>query len=77
MGTNYFPKYPSCNDEIRLYCPYSSLCSFQRNDQTKWTLSESGSVIQTRPQTYSALLLEILMEVAAAAVTLDKDIGLN
>lgn len=40
-------------------------------------LSESGWVIQTHPQAYSALLLEILMEVAAAAVTLDKDIGLN
>lgn len=77
MGTNYSPKYPSCNDEIRLYCPYSSLCSLQRNDQTKWTLSESGWVIQTRPQAYSALLLEILMEVGAAAVPLDKDIGLN
>lgn len=64
---------------MRLYCSYSSLCSLQRNDQTKWTLSESGWVIQIRPQAYSALLLEILMEVAAAAaaVTLDKDIGLN
>lgn len=38
---------------------------------------QCGSVIQTRPQAYSDLLLEILMEVAAAAVTLDKDIGLN
>lgn len=38
---------------------------------------ESGWVIQTRPRSYSALLLEIRMEAAAAAVTLDKEIGLK
>lgn len=62
-----------------LYCPYSPPPSPQRNNQTGWTLSECVLAVQIGPWAYLKLVLEVLMEVAgaAAAVTLDKDIGLH